>query len=267
MAWQEVGDRVFTWRFPFLDQQIGIVLGGRDVLVIDTRSAPAHAREIEGALRELTRDPVSVVLNTHWHWDHTFGNQQFRPAPIWGHERVVDRLRTKGAATIDRIAAARPELAEALREVEIDPPDLTFADGATIEVGARMVEISHVGRGHTDNDVVAFVPDAAVLFAGDLLENDATPSFGDSYPLEWPATVSNLLPMATGAVVPGHGSVSDLAFVQRQLAELESLAALARRIHAGDLDLDAAIDLAPYPRDDSRQPLERALSQLRGELD
>lgn len=267
MAWQEVGDRVFTWRFPFLDQQIGVVLGGSDVLVIDTRSAPAHAREVADALRELTIDPISIVVNTHWHWDHTWGNQVFRPAPIWGHERAVHRLRDRGAATIERIRANVPELDGLLDELVIDPPDRTFVDRATVEVGDRVVELSHHGRGHTDNDIVAFVPDAAVLFAGDLLENDATPSFGDSYPLEWAATVAALLPLANGAVVPGHGSVGDRGFVETQHADLLSLGALAREVHAGDLSLEEAIICSPYPKADSRAPLERALAQLRGELD
>jgi glyoxylase-like metal-dependent hydrolase (beta-lactamase superfamily II) len=70
MLWQEIGDRVFTRRYAFFNQQIGVVLGGRDVVVIDTRSTPAQAREIAAELRELTRDPVSIVIDTHWHFDH-----------------------------------------------------------------------------------------------------------------------------------------------------------------------------------------------------
>lgn len=267
MPWQEVGDRVFTWRFPFLDQQIGVVLGGDDVLVIDTRSAPAHAREIIDHLRELTSRPVSIVVDTHWHWDHTFGNSAFRPAAIWGHVRAAVRLREQGPAAIGRIAANRPELADDLGEVTIDPPDRTFEDRATLQVGDRPVDLAHLGRGHTDGDIVVSVPDASVLFAGDLLEGGATPSFGDAYPLEWPDTVERLLPLATGAVVPGHGAVADRQFAAQQLIDLRALVALARRVHGGELDLDAAVAASPFDPETSRQPLERALEQLRGELD
>ena len=266
-TWLEVGDRVFTRRFEYLDQQIGVVLGGRDVLLIDTRSTPAHAREIASELRALTRDAVSIVVDTHWHWDHSFGNRSFRPAPIWGHARTVDRLRERGAATITRVALARPEIADGLREVEIDPPDRTLTESASVAVGDRVVELRYLGRGHTDTDVVAHVPDADVLFAGDLLENDATPSFGDSYPLEWPDTVARLVPLATGAVVPGHGSIGDRAFVESQLASFRGIADLGRRVHGGELDLEAALAASPFPRADSRDPLERTLAQLRGELD
>jgi glyoxylase-like metal-dependent hydrolase (beta-lactamase superfamily II) len=272
MAWLEVGERVFTWRFEFYDQQIGVILGGRDVAVIDTRSTLRQAREIADAVRELTRDPVSIVINSHWHFDHTFGNASFRPAPIWGHARCVDRLQALGEARRARVARDHPDLADELRDVVIHPPDRTFDDRTTIEVGDRAVELAYLGRAHTDTDIAITVIDAAgpgrsVLFAGDLLEEGATPSFGDSYPLDWPDTVERLLPLATGAVVPGHGAVGDRAFAEAQLADLRALASLARRVHAGELDLEAAVAASPYSPDTSLAPLKRALRQLRGELD
>ena len=267
MAWLEVGDRVFTWRFRFFDQQIGLILGASDVVVIDTRSTPVQAGELADAIRALTRDPVSIVLNTHWHWDHTFGNHEFRPATAWGHARVPGRLLGQGPGVIERVAREMPGLADDIRQVTIDPPERTFEDRATVMAGDRELRLSYHGRAHTDTDVVIEVPDANVLFAGDLLEEGATPSFGDAYPMEWPDTVERLLALATGAVVPGHGSIGDRTFVESQLAEFRALAASARRVHAGELDLEAAIAASPYPRESATAPLERALAQLRGELD
>jgi glyoxylase-like metal-dependent hydrolase (beta-lactamase superfamily II) len=85
-GWVEIGDRVFVRRYTFFDQNIGVVLGGADgVMVIDTRSTHVQAREILTDLRELTAAPVSVVVDTHGHFDHAYGNHVFRPAPIWGH--------------------------------------------------------------------------------------------------------------------------------------------------------------------------------------
>jgi glyoxylase-like metal-dependent hydrolase (beta-lactamase superfamily II) len=267
MAWLEVGDRVFTWRFRFFDQQIGVILGGGDVAVIDTRSTPIQAREIVDAIRELTRDPVSIVIDTHWHFDHSFGNATFRPATIWGHARVPGRMLGQGPSVIEEVAAEIPSIADDIRQVVIDPPERTFDDTATVAVGDRELRLTYLGRAHTDTDIAIEVPDANVLFAGDLLEEGATPSFGDSYPLEWPGTVERLLPLATGAVVPGHGAVGDRAFVASQLENLRSQVALARLVHAGELDIEAAITSSPYGPETSRGPLERALEQLRGELD
>ena len=267
MPWQEVGDRVFTRRFDFLDQQIGVVLGGDDVLVVDSRSNEAQAREVASEIRELTRNPISVVVNTHWHWDHAWGNRALRPATMWGHVRTAERLRDDWSGLVGWLADAYPDSANDYRSVVLDPPERTFAERATVELGDRVVELSHHGRGHTDSDIVALVPDAKVLFAGDLLEADASPSFGQSYPLDWPAAIERLLALATGAVVPGHGSVGGRAFVEAQLAAQREIVALARRIHAGDLDLEAAIAAAPFSAAAAGDAFERGLAQLRGELD
>jgi glyoxylase-like metal-dependent hydrolase (beta-lactamase superfamily II) len=264
--WQEVGDRVFTRHFEFLDQQIGVVLGGNDVLVVDTRSSPAHAREVASDLLELTRNPISIVVDTHWHWDHAFGNNAFRPATIWGHIRTAERLRNEGAARRAEVVDALPDLADDLRAVVIDPPDRTFTDRATIEVGDRTVELAYHGRAHTDADISVLVPDAKVLFAGDLIENGAPPSFGDGYPIEWPDAVERLLPLATGAVVPGHGAIGDRAFVEHQLAAFRGLADLAREVQDGSLNIEAALAGSPFGPRTPRDAFERALAQLRGEL-
>ena len=266
MVWHEIGDRVFTRRYPFFNQQIGVVLGGRDVLVVDTRSTPAQAREIASELRELTRNPVSIIVDTHWHFDHTFGNSVFRPATAWGHVRAAARLRADGRATIEEIAAELPEIASDIRETIIDPPERTFEDRATVAVGDRVVELSYHGRAHTDGDIVLVVPDANVLFAGDLLEEGAPPSFGDSFPLEWPATVERLLSLATGAVVPGHGAIGDRAFVEQQIAAFRRLVELSRAVHEGALDAEAAAREQLFGGPTPGEAFERALAQLRGEL-
>ncbi len=265
--WLEVGDRVFTRRYVFADQQIGLVLGDGEALVIDTRSTPGQARELIEDIRSLTRDPVRLVIDTHWHSDHVFGNHDFRPAPIWGHERCRTRLLENGEAQRTALSAAIPELAADFAAIVIDPPDETFEESAGIEVGGRPLELRFLGRGHTDADIVIVVPDASVLFAGDLLENDATPWFDDGYPMEWSETVARLLQLVTGPVVPGHGSVGDRGFVERQLAEFRAVADIASRLYAGHLDREAALEAMPYARDRSAGPLDRALAQLRGELD
>ena len=266
MVWQEIADRVFTRRYRFFDQQIGVVLGGRDVLVVDTRSTPAQAREIATELRELTRDPVSIIVDTHWHFDHTFGNSVFRPAVAWGHVRAAERLRADGRLTIEEVAAEIPTIASDIRETVIDPPERTFEDRATVTVGDRVVELSYLGRGHTDGDIVLVVPDANVLFAGDLLEQGAPPSFGDSFPLEWPDTVERLRSLATGAVVPGHGAVGDRAFVEEQLTAFRRLVELSRAVQDGSLDVAGAIAASPFGPTTPSEAFERALAQLRGEL-
>lgn len=267
--WTEIGDRVLVRRYAFFDQNIVAVLDRGEALVVDTRSTYPQAREIVDDLRELGAPRVAVVVNTHGHYDHAFGNHVFRPAVIWGHERCVTMIERLGDAHRARAAAGTPAIAADLAEVELDPPDRTFTEHATVEIGGREVLLTYLGRGHTDNDIVLRVPDADVLCAGDLLENGATPYFGDGWPIEWPATVEAMLGV-TGeqtVVVPGHGDHAGRGFVETSLESFRALAALARRVHAGELDLEAAVAAAPYEAATAREPLERALAQLRGELD
>jgi glyoxylase-like metal-dependent hydrolase (beta-lactamase superfamily II) len=269
-VWSEVGDRVFVRRYKFYDQNIGAILGDDGVLIVDTRISHRQADEILADLAELTQLPVRAVVNTHGHNDHAFGNHRFRPAPIWGHERCARMVRETGAAQLRTVAAAIPELAADLAEVVLDPPDRTFdGESATLDfdAGGRRIELRHLGRGHTDNDIVVLVPDANVLFAGDLVEADAPPYFGDSYPLDWPATVEAMVEHVTGAVVPGHGTVGDRAFAVRSMTELRTIAELATLVHKGVLELNEAVLRTPYPADTAMEPLTRAAAQLRGELD
>lgn len=266
-VWQEIADRVFVRRYRLLDQSIGAVLGDAGVLVVDTRSTHRQAEEIRRDLAALTPLPVTAVVDTHHHYDHCFGNHVFRPAPIWGHVRCAKRLLETAERVRADVAARIPDWAEELAEVVVDPPDRTFDEHAVVDIIGRRVELRHLGRGHTDDDIVALVPDAGVVFAGDLLENGAPPWFGDGYPLDWPETVSRLLELVGGPVVPGHGEVGDRRFAEDQLESLVLIAELSRRVHRGDLGLEDAIAAGPFGPDDSRDPIERALAQLRGELD
>ncbi|HLO36827.1 MAG TPA: MBL fold metallo-hydrolase, partial [Candidatus Deferrimicrobium sp.] len=227
--WTEVGPGVFVRRYTFYDQNIVAVRGDDGLLVVDTRVSHRQADEVLADLRTLTPLPVRAVVNTHGHSDHAFGNSRFRPAPIWGHTRCATMVRDTGDRQRAGVATAIPELAEELAEVVLDPPDRLVETDATVpfDAGGRVVEVRYLGRGHTDNDIVVLVPDAHVLLAGDLLENDATPYFGDGFPLDWPATAERLVELVTGAVVPGHGSVGDRGFAVRQMLEFRAIAELA----------------------------------------
>ena len=256
--WREIGDRVFVRRYEFFDQSIGAVLGADGVVLVDTRSVPSQAEELRRDLRALTDRPLHAVVNTHHHYDHTFGNATFLPVPIWGHARCATVLVARGEEDRARVMLELPTLADELATVRITPPDVTFDPAATLDVGDRSLELTHLGRGHTDNDVVVAVQDAGVLFAGDLYENGAPPSFGDAYPLAWAATAQRLLEIVPGVVAPGHGDPADRAFAERQTAELGLIADLCGAVVAGDLGADEAIRRSPYSVVTTRHALRRA---------
>ncbi len=262
-GWQEVGDRVFRYRYDAFDLNVGAVVGDDEILVIDTRGWRTQAEELRRDLRRLRPLPWRHVVNTHAHFDHCFGNELFREAAIWGHERCAENLRTRGEeqrantiAWLERSGAGRASAgAGELAAVEIVPPDRLVGERASLVVGGRRVELRHLGRGHTDNDLVVVVPDAEVVFAGDLVEEGAPPSYGDAFPLEWPATAARLLEIPAAAVVPGHGDVVDHAFVRAQGEELTAMADLCRRVRLGELSPEAALAQAPFPEPCARQAL------------
>jgi glyoxylase-like metal-dependent hydrolase (beta-lactamase superfamily II) len=261
-VWHEVADRVWVRRYEALDQTIGVIGGSDGVLaVIDTRASHRLADELRADLRELPGE-VRAVINTHGHWDHVFGNARFVPTPIYGHVRCADFIAATGEAARTRLIVEYPDEAEAFREVELVPPTHLIEDAALLELGDRQVDLRYLGRGHTDNDVIVLVPDAGVLFAGDLLENAPAPAFGDSFPIAWAETGLALLALVDGTVVPGHGDPFDRRFAERQVAELTVLAELAREAASGAIGLDEAIRRSPFPAHETGEALERARLEL-----
>ncbi|MEU0564687.1 MBL fold metallo-hydrolase [Nonomuraea sp. NPDC005983] len=259
--WQEVGDRVYVRRHVAYDLNIGLVVGDGHCLVLDTRMSHREASDLIEAIRRITSSPWTVV-NTHSHFDHYFGNAMFLPAEIWGHARCAEEIERDGVEQRAKVAGREPADRRAeVEEVEIVPPDHTFTISATLDIGGRSVHLRHFGLGHSSNDIVAHVPDAGVVFAGDLVEEGAPPAFSDSYPLDWPATTAAMLAeLPEPVIVPGHGAVVGREFVIDQHAELSAVADLARRAHVEGLrDL---IRQFPYPEDVTRQAIERAFLQL-----
>jgi glyoxylase-like metal-dependent hydrolase (beta-lactamase superfamily II) len=135
------------------------------------------------------------------------------------------------------------------------------------------VELAYSGRGHTDGDIRIVVPEADVVFVGDLVEESAPPSLGaDSWPLDWAPTLdAHLAAIGDGSVVvPGHGTPVDRVFVARQRDEMAAIAAVLRERHAAGIPLADARREAdarlPYPLERLGDAVARGYAQLSGEL-
>jgi glyoxylase-like metal-dependent hydrolase (beta-lactamase superfamily II) len=232
MGWREVDDRVFVRRHESFDLNVGLVVGDGGCLVIDTREHLAAGRDVAAAVREVTPEPWTIV-NTHAHFDHFLGNAAFRPGDVWALDRCRDVIVRYGAVQRQVASHLARRAGDDEQAIELDAspvvaPNRTFAAPRTVlDVGGRPVTLHHLGRGHTDNDIVVTVDDCAALFAGDLVEQGAPPAFEDAYPIEWVATLGALLVLVSGAVVPGHGDVVDAAFVADQRDLLERVATIA----------------------------------------
>jgi len=260
--WTEHGDGVFVRRYPSLDLNIGVVVAEGGLVVIDSRANHVQGRELAHDLDPFAL-PVRWLINTHHHWDHTFGNAMFAGAALWGHARCAEVLRTGGEAMRAMVKERAPDQAAVFDEVVITPPEFTFTSEVTVTFGGRQLVMRHLGRGHTDNDIVVVVPDSGVVFAGDLVEQGAPPAYNDAFPLEWPDTDSALLDLAGEVVVPGHGAAVDAAFVATQRDEIAEVGRLARERHRAGMTAPAAAALGgPYPDEVMTVAFGRAWGQL-----
>jgi glyoxylase-like metal-dependent hydrolase (beta-lactamase superfamily II) len=251
----EVASGCFVLRYPEWDVSIGVVAGSGGVLVVDTRASVAQGRRLADDVRRLSPlVPVRWVVNTHQHFDHTFGNAAFDGATIHAHENAAAGLVAAGDRIKDGIRVdpsldpAHPAItAEVLDEVLVTGyrlPDETFSSTAVIDLGDRYVELAYPGRGHTDGDVVVCVPDADVVFGGDLIEQSADPAYGsDCFPLDWAGSLDLMIGMLTPrtVVVPGHGDPVDKEFVQDQRADVSDVGELIRSLYAQGVAESAAL--------------------------
>ncbi|MBK1786375.1 MBL fold metallo-hydrolase [Prauserella cavernicola] len=257
--WRELGDGVYVRRHAELDLSTGLVVGDGRCVVVDTRGDAAQGAELAAAVRELTPLPWTVAL-THAHFDHAFGTAAFLPCAVWAHPGCARALATDGET--DRATWARhyrqegrPRVAAELEATSIVTPDRLVAQRGELDLGGRRVVLEHLGPAHTDHDLVVHVPDAGVLFAGDLVEHApggsfTAESFGPDTVLSgWPAALDRLLALAPQVVVPGHGEPVEPAFVTTARETVAAFAQLRARVESGELDAAAARHLAPGPAD------------------
>jgi glyoxylase-like metal-dependent hydrolase (beta-lactamase superfamily II) len=258
-GFREVADRVWVARQEWYDLNVCLVRGTDGLVVVDTQGSERAARAIVEEVRKLGIGDVTAIVNTHEHFDHTFGNGAFRAAygnvPIHAHDVAAERTVDAGEQVKERFAEewADPHRDEVL-ETEIVVADHTFSSVFVLDLGDRQVELVHPGRGHTAGDAVIRVPDADVVLAGDLVEESAPPAYGvDCHPLDWPGTldvVINLVRSDT-VVVPGHGAVVDRNFVEQQRQDIAITAQTIRDLAGAGVPAERALAKGtwPFPRE------------------
>jgi glyoxylase-like metal-dependent hydrolase (beta-lactamase superfamily II) len=202
---------------------------------------------------------VAAVLATHWHFDHAFGLAGFAGVPTFAHETVPSWLAHPSAR----------EVAESLGVPfsSLAAPTQTFALARVIDLGGPRVELVHFGRGHTDGDVVAIVPDSGVIFTGDLMESAGPPAFGtDCHLREWPSAVDGILGLVgeDTILVPGHGEPMDRLAAFQQRAEISALYGQVEYLIGRGVKMADAYEEGEWPFDETtvREVLPMAYAEL-----
>lgn len=258
-----------------------VVVNEDDVVIVDSHVTPARARQLREAVKAVSDNPITTLINSHHHWDHAHGNQVFDDLPIIGHEFTYMKLATApleeptyidgvngNARTIARVSGQIQSEQNAERKADLEaylemfsahvldfdeiapiPPTLTMNDKMTLHRGDREMEIMFLGRAHTGGDVVVYFPQDKLVYTGDMAF--AGPSYlGDGYVDEWPDTLERLKALDFDTFVPGHGPpVTDLdrlTLVQAFYLHLWGKAEMMKRSGMTAEQVSEAIDLTNH---------------------
>lgn len=186
---------------------IGFIVGGRCVAVIDSGGSPAVGHALRDAVRAVTARPICFVINTHVHPDHVFGNVAFRAdrPEFVGHAKLGAAMQAR--ARVYRAALARALGPDAAAEADLVPPTRVVTGETALELGERKLVLRAWPTAHTDHDLTVFDAATATLWLADLLFIERIPVVDGSLP-GWLKVLAALQGIAAERVVPGHGPVS-----------------------------------------------------------
>ncbi len=194
------------------DPNVGAIEGEDFLVCIEARATPVAAQEWLARLREHTDKPVRHLVLSHYHAVRTLGASAFGAAEIIAHERTATLIEERGRQDWESEYARMPRL---FKEPDSIPgltrPTLTFSDRMVIPLGGDRGDLvlQHCGRGHTEGDIVAWLPQAKVLFAGDLVESHAALYTGDAFHRDWAtSTLDAVAALGSETLVGGRGEVA-----------------------------------------------------------
>lgn len=248
---QQLADGAFAYVQPdggwFLNNS-GVLLGRDSVIVIDSAATAARTELLRAAVAAISPLPVSTLVNTHWHTDHTNGNYQFREAAIVAHERTREMMLLHGPTVPD---ADGPFPGVDWGALQPAPPFLTYSSGVVLWAGQVRCEVFAVSTpAHTTADSVVWIPEHSILFAGDLAFNGGAPLMSAGSIAGALCVLRELRDLQPRTVVPGHGDVCGAEVFDAEIDYLTFVRDLAKSGHrAGKTPLEVALNTPSRPFD------------------
>ena len=243
VEWVEVARDVFVGAYEPLTINICVIRDRDRLVVVDSRASATEGAELVADLTWFAPARVQALINTHAHFDHTFGNQHFgsgsaTAVPIYGHHLLPAHLdQYEGPRLQAWRSGGGNEPARDWDDIVITPPTHLVNTRQSYRLGARRLELIPLSPGHTDTDLVVRVPDADTWVVGDVIEASGPPMFGSGcYPLEFPDSLRALLSEIGPAdsIVAGHGPLVDRSFAVAQLTDITHLAKRLRSLHRSE---------------------------------
>ena len=188
------------------DPNSGVIVGDDGVIVIDAQATPAMAQLVIDRVRQVTDKPIKYVVLSHYHAVRVLGASAYKAQEVVASEKCRAMIAERGQEDWDSEYGRFPRLFRAAETIPgLTWPTVTFKERMTLYLGKRRVELRFIGRAHTAGDIVAWVPDANVVFSGDIVEYKSACYCGDGHFTDWPATLSRLDRVRADALVPGRG--------------------------------------------------------------
>ena len=188
------------------DPNTGVIIGDESVVIVDAQATPRLAGKVVEKVREVTDKPISHVVLTHYHAVRVLGASAYGAREIVMSDTARAMVAERGQEDWESEFGRFPRLFQGHESIPgLTWPTLTFSDGMTLYLGKRRVELRFLGRAHTAGDIVAFVPDANVMFTGDIVEYNSACYCGDAHFADWPATLAEIDAYDLDAIAPGRG--------------------------------------------------------------
>jgi len=218
----------------------GVIVGDEGVMVIDTTTAPLHAKALIAEIRKITDKPFRHVINTHHHGDHIMGNQFFEGAEIVGHPYCRQEVVKMASAPGPALWPKREGQSDGTEPRKILPPVTTFDGKMTYYYGKNIVEVFPMLPAHTWGDLVVYLPQHKIMFAGDVAFFYVAPFCQNAHPSNWIEICKKVESMDVETIVPGHGPIGGKAELAEMRGYLELLKVEARKRYDAKMTAGAA---------------------------
>ncbi len=220
----------------------GVIVGDRDVIVVDSLANAAMTRSLLAEIRRVTDKPIRFLINTHSHFDHVYTNHLF-PGAI-----VISTHRGREGTKANRQVQGRHDalFAELFPDVDLTggcytPQDMSFSGSLVLYQGDREARVLELGVGHSESDVVVYLPGEKIVFCGDIFMNGMPPLPGEGHVTQTIAHYKAIEALDADIYVAGHGDPGTLADVRSQRVQLESQFQRARDCFERGMSYDEAL--------------------------
>lgn len=204
-SFTEVGPGLYAFTAEG-DPNTGVIIGDESVMVVEAQATPRLARKVIECIRSVTDKPISHLVLTHYHAVRVLGASAYGAGEVIMSEAARGMVEERGAEDWASEFGRFPRLFQGHEEIPgLTWPTTTFSEAMTVYLGKRKVEIMHLGRAHTAGDAVVWVPDAEVMFTGDIVEYHSACYCGDGHFSDWADTLDNIASFDPVAIAPGRG--------------------------------------------------------------